>query len=173
MNSVYFEYLESIKAPTYSKAKVKSAIKAEISEKNKKKALQTRIVISMAACLAIFAGALSVSKYNNNSKIDDSTTQEKTISINEDQSIKDSPQRIIIGNKYYFQYASPELEEKLNVKNDKAEIKQSDIGELICTLTEKNIIDMDDLNENTLDKKSAEKNEFYGAEVQLTARLFW
>lgn len=167
MNSVYFEYLESIKAPTYSKAKVKSAVKAEISEKNKKKALQTRIVISMAACLAIFAGALSVSKYNNNSKIDEnySTTQEKTISINDDQSTKDSPQRIIIGNKYYFQYAPPELEEKLKVKNNKAEIKQSDIGKLICTLDEKNIIDMDDLDENTLDKKSAEKNEFYDAEV--------
>lgn len=40
MNKIYFEYLESIKAPTYSKAKVKSAVKAEISEKNKKKALQ-------------------------------------------------------------------------------------------------------------------------------------
>lgn len=40
MNKIYFEYLESIKAPTYSKSKVKSAVKAEISEKNKKKAPQ-------------------------------------------------------------------------------------------------------------------------------------
>lgn len=168
----YFDYINGIEPPAELKEKIKFSIKSKLQEEQKKKSTRNRAILGLVACLTIFVGAFSLIKISMNGHyIDDNSSitsennsnKDKILIITENNDNKSLPQEIVVNNVYYRQYCSSNLKNQLKTDNGNIVIKESEIGELICGLNEKNIFNVETQGLENVD--AAKKNEFYNADV--------
>ncbi len=173
----YNEYNHQLKLSDDLYEKTLAGIKSEISKHNQIQKKKKSAYLSFAACFMILVSSVSAVKYFN---INSSDTFETThnsptnnTSISTDNStvkikIEDTkyPQKIIIDNKIYSQYYFGDAK---GDKNNNIELKQSEIGDLICNLDYFNLTD--DLSEYvSMTVEEAKNNKFYKALVYKYAK---
>lgn len=159
--------------------KTLAGVKSGISKHNQIQRRNKSVCLSFAACFVILVSSFSVVKYFNrnlSANIYESTNNKSTgdssVSAKENRIIKINteetkyPHKIIIDNKIYSQYYFGD--EKADTDNN-VELKQSEIGELICELDYSNLTD--DLSTfAAMTAEEAKNNKFYKAMVYKYAK---
>lgn len=173
----YTEYNNQLKLPDDLYKKTLAGVKSEISKQNQIQRKKKVASLSFAACFMILVTSISTVKYLNHNSSDaieathhSSTnnkgfsTDNRTIKIK----IEDTkyPQKIIIDNKIYSQYYFRDAKAD---KNNTIELKQSEIGDLVCTLDYFNLTN-DLSNYVPMTVEEAENNKFYKALVYKYAK---
>lgn len=173
----YTEYNNQLKLPDDLYKKTLAGVKSEISKHNQIQRKKKVASLSFAACFMILVTSISTVKYLNHNSSDaieathhSSTnnkgfsTDNRTIKIK----IEDTkyPQKIIIDNKIYSQYYFGDAKAD---KNNTIELKQSEIGDLVCTLDYFNLTN-DLSNYVPMTVEEAENNKFYKALVYKYAK---
>lgn len=159
----YFDYMKDLKPDESLKDRTEARIKLEISKQNIKKSNNRKAYISIAACFILLVSSIMITKaltknpeyignISKNSKKEFITAEKVPINM-DSNTTKAIPQKFLIVDKLYLQYTE-------NSSNN-IEISKTDIGELICTITEKNLVD----DMESPDLKAAGQNKFYNAEV--------
>ena len=172
----YTEYNNQLKLPDDLYKKTLAGVKSEISKHNQIQRKKKVASLSFAACFMILVTSISTVKYlNHNSDAIETThnsstnnkgfsTDNRTIKIK----IEDTkyPQKIIIDNKIYSQYYFGDAKSD---KNNNIELKQSEIGDLVCKLDYYNLTD-DLSNYVPMTLEEAKNNKFYKALVYKYAK---
>lgn len=174
----YTEYNNQLKLPDDLYKKTLAGVKSEISKHNQIQRKKKVAYLSFAACFVILVTSISTVKYlNNNSSSDtfetthNSSTNNKGFSTNNRTikiKIEDTkyPQKIIIDNKIYSQYYFGDAKAD---KNNNIELKQSEIGDLVCKLDYFNLTN-DLSNYVPMTVEEAKNNKFYKALVYKYAK---
>lgn len=166
----YNEYNNQLKLSDDLYEKTLVGVKSGITKHNQIQRKKKSAYWSFVACFVILVSSFSVMNYFNKNSIsnDLNPTQNTPIQNSDDNSSikintekKKHPYKIIIDNKIYSQYYFGD--EKGDTQNN-IELKQSDIGELICT------VDYDNLTEDLdsfepIDIEKAKNNKFYQAKI--------
>ncbi|MDE6385040.1 MAG: hypothetical protein K2L36_02710, partial [Eubacterium sp.] len=166
----YNEYNNQLKLSDDLYEKTLAGVKSGISKHNQVRKKRKTVLFSAAACFVIFACSVSAVKHlSKNSPFDvlESTIKTPTENSNKDNSIifnteeTKYPHKIIINNKIYSQYY---FGDEKGDKNNNIELKQSEIGELICEIDYFNLTD--DLTDFApMSIEEAKDNKFYKAKV--------
>ena len=168
----YTEYNNQLKLPDDLYKKTLAGVKSEISKHNQIQRKKKVASLSFAACFMILVTSISTVKYLNNNSSDaietthNSSTNNKGFST-DNRTIKIKientkyPQKMIIDNKIYSQYYFGDAKAD---KNNTIELKQSEIGDLVCTLDYFNLTN-DLSNYVPMTVEEAENNKFYKALV--------
>lgn len=173
----YTEYNNQLKLPDDLYKKTLAGVKSEISKHNQIQRKKKVAYLSLAACFMILVTSISTVKYLNNNSSNafetthNSSTNNKGFST-DNRTIKIKientkyPQKIIIDNKIYSQYYFGDAKAD---KNNNIELKQSEIGDLVCTLDYFNLTnDLSNYVPMTLEE--AKNNKFYKALVYKYAK---
>ena len=166
----YNEYNNQLKLSDDLYEKTLAGVKSGISKYNQKQRRKKSAYLSCAACFVILMSSFSAVKYfNKNSAANhpEPTQNNHTHNSDDNSSIKIKienekyPYKIIINNKIYSQYY---FEDEKGDFNNHIELKQSEIGELICTVDNSNLTE--DLTAfKPMDIEDAKNNKFYQAKV--------
>ena len=164
----YTEYNNQLKLPDDLYKKTLAGVKSEISKHNQIQRKKKVASLSFAACFMILVTSISTVKYLNNNSSDaieathNSSTNNKGFST-DNRTIKIKientkyPQKIIMDNKIYSQYYFGDAKAD---KNNTIELKQSEIGDLVCKLDYFNLTN-DLSNYVPMTVEEAENNKFY------------
>lgn len=154
----YFDYIDDLNPDINLKSGTKSKVMLEISKQNTQKSNTKKAYISIAACFIILFGSIITFRAL--------TKNSDTISVNTaPDSLMAGPQSVLIDNKLYLQYWREEINEEDN-DNEKIVINKTDIGELVCTINEYNLVDGINMKFlKALDIENAKQNKFYNAKV--------
>ena len=173
----YTEYNNQLKLPDDLYKKTLAGVKSEISKHNQIQRKKKVASLSFAACFMILVTSISTVKYLNHNSSDafetthNSSTNNKGFSTDNRTikiKIEDTkyPQKIIIDNKIYSQYYFGDAKAD---KNNTIALKQSEIGDLVCTLDYFNLTN-DLSNYVPMTVEEAENNKFYKALVYKYAK---
>lgn len=167
----YFDYINGLKPNDNLKNDIKAKVNLEISKQKIKKNNIKKVYISIAACFVLLIATIMTAKTltHNSIYIDDSTeisetepNPSKNILIRIASDKTNEPQCILIGDNLYLQYISGDSNKKAD--NDRIEINKSDIGELLYTINENNLVS-NLKSSNNSDTNDTDPNKFYNAEV--------
>ena len=173
----YTEYNNQLKLPDDLYKKTLAGVKSEISKHNQIQRKKKFAYLSFAACFMILVTSISTVKYFNNVPSDTFETTHNSSTNNKGFStdnrtikikIEDTkyPQKIIIDNKIYSQYYFGDAKAD---KNNNIELKQSEIGDLVCKLDYFNLTN--DLSKYVpMTVEEAKNNKFYKALVYKYAK---
>lgn len=173
----YNEYNNQLKLPDDLYKKTLAGVKSEISKHNQIQRKKKVASLSFAACFMILVTSISTVKYLNNNSSDtleathNSSTNNKGFST-DNRTIKIKientkyPQKMIIDNRIYSQYYFGDAKAD---KNNTIELKQSEIGDLVCKLDYFNLTN-DLSNYVPMTVEEAENNKFYKALVYKYAK---
>ncbi len=175
----YNEYNSQLNLSDDLYEKTLAVVKSGISKHNQIQRRKRSACLSFAACFVVLVISVSaVKSFNRNStaNISEPTSNTATgntnVSEKENRAIKINteetkyPHKIIIDNKIYSQYYFGD--EKADTNNN-IELKQSEIGELICELDYSNLTD--DLSTfAAMTAEEAKNNKFYKAMVYKYAK---
>jgi len=175
----YNEYNSQLNLSDDLYEKTLAGVKSGISKHNQIQKRKKSAFLSFAACFTVLVISVSaVKNFNRNStaNISESTsntaTGDSNVSAKENRTIKINteetkyPHKIIIDNKIYSQYYFGD--EKADTNNN-IELKQSEIGELVCELDYSNLTD--DLSTfAAMTVEEAKNNKFYKATVYKYAK---
>lgn len=173
----YTEYNNQLKLPDDLYKKTFAGVKSEIAKHNQIQRKKKFAYLSFAACFMILVTSISTVKYSNNNSSDTFETTHNSSTNNKGFStdnrtikikIEDTkfPQKIIIDNKIYSQYYFGDAKAD---KNNNIELKQSEIGDFVCTLDYFNLTN-DLSNYVPMTVEEAKSNKFYKALVYKYAK---
>lgn len=173
----YTEYNNQLKLPDDLYKKTLAGVQSEISKHNQMQREKKFAYLSFAACFMILVTSISSVKYFNNHSSDtfetthNSSTNNKSFSTDNRTikiKIEDTkyPQKIIMDNKIYSQYYFGDAKAD---KNNHIELKQSEIGDFVCTLDYFNLTN-DLSNYVPMPVEEAKNNKFYNALVYKYAK---
>lgn len=166
----YNEYNEQINLSDDLYEKTLAGVKSAVTNHNQVQKRRKTVFLSTAACFVVLACSVTAVKYLSKSSPSDAL--ESTINMPIDNSNRDSniifnteetkyPYKIIIDNKIYSQYY---FGDEKGDKDNNIELKQSQIGELICEIDYFNITD--DLSDfEPMSSEEAKTNKFYKAKT--------
>lgn len=174
----YFDYINNLKPDNNLKNKTKSRVMFEISKQNTKKSNLKKASISIAACFIVLIISISISRVliKNSDNIHNATETEKLTTQNvysdkilvsvASDGLAAGPQTVLLEDKLYLQYCKGDIIKKYESDDKKIEINKSDIGELVYTINEYNLVDgMNMKFLKGLDTETAKHNKFYNAKV--------
>lgn len=166
----YNEYNDRIGLSAELYEKTLSGVKSAVSKHNQIQKRRKTAILSAAACFVVFACSISAVKYlgkNPTANLFEVTVNTPTENSNNDGSIRIKtenskyPHKIMIDNKIYSQYY---FGDEKGDKDNNIELKQSEIGELICLLDYSNLTD-DLSNFEPISSEDAKTNKFYKAKA--------
>lgn len=166
----YFDYMNELKPNDALKNRTKAKVQLEISKQNHKRYTIKKAYISIAACFIVLvasvftAGALTKNSGYIEGPEESSTknffSEKILINTTLDES-EEYPQEILIEDHLYLQY---QKEDTKSIEDSKLEINKADIGELLYTIDESNLVDaMKTLGGS--ETKAIKKNKFCNAKV--------
>lgn len=171
----YNEYNDRIDLSDELYEKTLNSVKSAVSKHNQVQKKRKTVFLSTAACFVVFACSISAVKYFSNNPTTnmlEATVSTPTENPNHDRSIKiitenlKYPHKIIIDNKIYSQYYFGDAK---GDKNNNIELKQSEIGELVCEIDYLNLTD-DLENFEPMSFEEAKTNKFYKAKAYKYAK---
>lgn len=172
----YFDYINDLKPNDNLKNDTRARVKFEISKQKIKKNNIKKAYISMAACFIVIVVSVIASKAltknpdyigtpTGTPETEQNSSEKILVSVASD-GLAAGPQTVLLGDKLYVQYWDESILQETETDDDKIRINKSDVGELVYTIDEDNLVDSTSFKFlNKLDTETAQQNEFYNAKV--------